>query len=617
MHCLEDYKKEQFPKKNEEIIRQLSDEASIKYGVQRTNQLLSTSCDARDLIVDVECRRYHLNNLLTLTRRFFGDESSQSVVANAQNIANQLSDITQQIQKHGNDILEMSKIAYQGIISPSNMPKDLGTTYIHLCEDLQLEIFNAEQRSSFPRTTTLMANWLREQGPASQFEPKILPLIQALEEDLGEQRVNPRTAPRIKIGVIGYTNAGKSTLINRLLGVASLPDDRAAPVSDSKSTYFPLRFDREDPLIDGANGGRKTLVTLVDIQGLDENRTSTHRETAAGDYLDEARNADCDIYIIVFDKQLSEEQRQWIREIEETLCRQCVLVRSKIDTDYLRIFQQYSGKYYMRCPEAERPGLMPQIMSRLRNDNAVESRSVHLVACDYSPPNSDAAQLIEDHSFFDVPGLLDELSALAAQKHFSRMQQSANQISVRVINTCFRRSYILNVAKYKVAAGFASIIPFGDQLPRYLAREGIREAFGISEELHRNISYRNLRVYGYKLQTSVFKDSVTITDSPKKNLEFDGTQFARAGATGLIIAANFGDDVVRLVAPAAMAGSTAARVAFTAATLGVGLVLSAGLSAWSAIDSGKHIFSYVNRLCDDIIMVNGSLIASTLNVRKT
>ena len=616
MHCLQDYKKEQFPKKNEELIRQLLDEATIKYGVQRTNQLLSTSCDARDLIKDIEFRRYHLTNLTTLTRRFFDDESSQSSVASAQNIANQLSDITEQIEKYGNAILDMSKKAYQGIISPSNMPKDLGTTYIHLCEDLQLEISNAEQRSSFPMTTTLMANWLREQGPASQFEPKILPLIQALEKDLNEQRVNPRMAPRIKIGVIGYTNVGKTTLINRLLGATSLQDERAAPVSDSKSTYFPLQFDRKEPLIDFNDKNRQTLVTLVDIQGLDENRTSNHSETIAGNYLDEVRKADCDIYIIVLDKQLSEEPQSWITKIEEKLGRQCVLVRSKVDRDYLTKVKEYSEKTYLRVPEAERAALMPKIMSQLRSDNAVEARSVYLVACDYSPNNSDAEQLIEDHCFFDFPELVNELSTLAAQNYLSRVQNSANQVSVRVINTCFRRSYILNVAKYRVAAGFASIIPFGDQLPRYLAREGIREAFGINQELHSSIRSRSLCISGDKLQTSVFKDSVTITDA-QRNSSFDGTSLARAGTTGLIVAANFGDNVVRFAAPAATAGAAAARVAFTVATLGVGLVLSAGLSAWSAIDSGKHIFSYANRLCDDIIVINCSLIASIVNFRQT
>ena len=608
MHCLRDYKKEQFPKKNDELIRQLLGEATIKYGVQRTNQLLSTSSDARDLIVDVECRRYHLINLTTLTRRFFDNELSQRLIASAQNIANQLSDITQQIQKYGNDILSLSKEAYRGIISPSNMPADLGTTYIHLCEDLQLEISNAEQRSSFPTTTTLMTNWLREQGPASQFEPKIFSLVQALEKDLSNQRANSRMAPRIKIGVIGYTNAGKSTLINRLLGATSLQDERAAPVSDSKSTYFLLRFDREDPLVDGADGGRKTLVTLVDIQGLDENRTSTHRETVACDYLDESRKADCDIYIIVFDKPFSEEQHEWITQIEETLHRRCVLVRSKIDKDYLTKFKDSFGKCYLRCPEAKRPALSSTIMSQLRSDNAVGSQSVYLVACDYSPNNGDAEQLIEDHSSFDFSGLLDELSTLAAQNYLSRVHNSANQVSVRVINTCFRRSYILNVAKYKVAAGFASILPFGEQLPRYLAREGIREAFGINEELHSDIHNRSLRICGYKLQTSVFKDSVTITDS-QKNSEFD----VRAGTTGFIVAASLADDVVRFGAPAAMVGSVAAQVTFTTATLGVGLVLSAGFSAWSAVDSGKHIFSYVNRLCDDTIVVNCSLIASIVN----
>ena len=507
--------------------------------------------------------------------------------------------------------MNIYKVAYRALISKSNEPKDLCMIYAHLCEDLQFEIVNAEQQHLFPMATRLMSEWLHEQGSGDEFQPKILPFIRALEEDLANQRANPDKVPRVKIGLIGYTNVGKSSLTNRLLGVATLPDDRASPVSQNKSTYFPLYFDRKDPLIDPSNKESQTLVTLVDIQGLDENRTSNHSETTAGNYLDEVRKADCDIYIIVFDKQVSEEQQGWITEIEDKLERQCVLVRSKIDQDYLTKFRDYTKKPYLRVSEAERAVIAPEIMRQLRADNAVASQWVYLVGCDYSPNNSDAEQLIEDHSSFELSSLCDKLGTLAGPKHLIRVRKSADQVSVRVINTCFRRSYILNAMKYKVAAGFASIIPFGDQLPRFLSREGIRETFGIDDALRDDIRSRHLNIHGYKLQTSIFKDSVTMVDS-QVNSEFDPRAIVTVGGTGLIVAANFTGDLVRVAAPTATAISSVARVAFTVATIGVGAILTAGVSAWSAIDSGKHIFSYVNRLCDDLIMVNDSLIASIL-----
>ncbi|CAF3766027.1 unnamed protein product [Rotaria sp. Silwood1] len=68
------------------------------------------------------------------------------------------------------------------------------------------------------------------------------------------------------------------------------------------------------------------------------------------------------------------------------------------------------------------------------------------------------------------------------------------------------------------------------------------------------------------------------------------------------------DDIVRAVASAATALSGAARIALTAATLGVGIAISAGVCAWSAISSGQHIFSYVQRICDDLIQVIDPLI---------
>ena len=146
--------------------------------------------------------------------------------------------------------------------------------------------------------------------------------------------------------MIGYTNVGKSSLINRLLGVISLKEDDAALVSSAKCTYFPCQFDRKQPLVDSADPNKKTLVTFVDLQGLDENTTFDNSTMLAGNYLDEIRKADCDIYIVVFAKPLSNEQKKWINVIEETLKRPCVLVRSKIDADFMDKFTVYHEQFY-------------------------------------------------------------------------------------------------------------------------------------------------------------------------------------------------------------------------------------------------------------------------------
>ncbi|CAF4775135.1 unnamed protein product, partial [Rotaria sp. Silwood2] len=37
----------------------------------------------------------------------------------------------------------------------------------------------------------------------------------------------------------------------------------------------------------------------------------------------------------------------------------------------------------------------------------------------------------------------------------------------------------------------------------------------------------------------------------------------------------------------------------------VGVVLTAGMCAWSAVSNGKQMYDYFNRLCDDLIFISG------------
>jgi hypothetical protein len=187
----------------------------------------------------------------------------------------------------------------------------------------------------------------------------------------------------------------------------------------------------------------------------------------------------------------------------------------------------------------------------------------------------------------------------------------ASRTVARATNTSFRRGYVLNVLKYKVAAGFASIIPFGDQLPRYLSRDSIREAFGINDTLLQYITQFHLIIYNYKLQTSIFEKCVEIK-AVQNNSKLDARWVGRAAGTALVVGGGFTEDIVRVVAPTITIVSGAARAVLTVATIGIGIIISAGVSAWSAIDSGKHIFSYINRICDDTIMVTNALITSII-----
>ena len=129
------------------------------------------------------------------------------------------------------------------------------------------------------------------------------------------------------------------------------------------------------------------------FQGHDKDIPAVDSHIVPGNYLDEIRKADCDVYILVFDEKLRYEQHGWITYIEETLKRQCILVRSKVDIDFLAKFRERSGLFYGSSTAVQRDQIIPTIIEQLRFDNDCESHHVYLTAADYQPASSDAAAL--------------------------------------------------------------------------------------------------------------------------------------------------------------------------------------------------------------------------------
>ncbi|CAF4999389.1 unnamed protein product, partial [Rotaria sp. Silwood1] len=76
-----------------------------------------------------------------------------------------------------------------------------GMFYVRVCERLLVEIANAEMRNFFPKTNKKCSEWMCQLGSGEEFQPKVLDLIKAMEQDLVDQLPNVR----VKIGVIGYT----------------------------------------------------------------------------------------------------------------------------------------------------------------------------------------------------------------------------------------------------------------------------------------------------------------------------------------------------------------------------------------------------------------------------
>ena len=618
MYCLYEYPRDKVPDENQILLKQLWDSMIVKYGIHYTRHLLSkepTESNLIDLQCDIECRQRHLLSLISTLERYSRWTQIHHVSENTHIMAEKLTDILTRLKQDPVNQLYHCQMEYKKVISmpDEDNNNDVGSLYIRVCECLLTDISDAEFYRVFPSTHGQMIEWDCALTSTDDFQPQILDLMSSIEHDLNQQWSNQcSNIVRAKIGIIGYTCVGKSTIVNRLLGTKDLMKEDSSPVRSIKSTYYQLQFDRKEPLISPENPSKKTAVTIVDVQGHDNETATVDSQIEPGNYLDEIRKADCDIYLLVFDEKLRYEQHGWITYIEQTLKRQCLLVRSKIDINFLAKFRERSGVCYGQSTIEQRQQHTSAILDQLRFDNDVEQRQVYLIAADYMPASSDAESLLNDQTF-DMKLLFDQLRSLASDARNCRIHSLAMRAVARVVNTCFRRGYVLNVLHYKIGAGLAAILPFGDQLPRYLARDHIRQAFGITKEFRQYLLQYHVCIDEGCLQTSVLENCVTATMMKAKPTR--GSLGAAVGGA-FMAGAPFSDDIIRAAAPACLAVTTGARIALTASTAVVGVVISAAVCAWSAVNSGKHIFGYVNRLCDDMILVANPLTATIIEMNS-
>ncbi|CAF0983761.1 unnamed protein product [Adineta steineri] len=526
----------------------------------------------------------------------------------AHGIVTQLIDILNRVSQNTTEDDPACQREYERIITLPG--QSIGSFYVDLCERLSDEINNAELRCMFPAICNKSIEWDCNYGSGDEFLPKIGELIYAIDSDIDTLSSNSYHATlRTKIGLIGYTSSGKTSLMCRLLGLVRPEPNQFFPVRTTKSTYYPLQYDRPDPLINPYDERTSTAVTFVDIQGSDRGNNISSSGFAAGNYLDEIRKADCDIYVIVFHEDLDNDQYQWMRFIKETMNRRYVLVRSNVDHSFLRKFREKSGVCYGMSSIEERNKFSLPTIAGLRSDFEVDDHDVYLTASDYLPDSTDAVLLLQNEGTqpFDLQQVLDELGRLAPSARHLRVQTLAIRSIARVINSCFRCGYVLNVMKYKIAGGIAAVIPYGDKLPRYLARNSVQEAFGITENFLQYLKHRQISVHSTDLQTLVFQKYVNLSVTPRKGLRLNKGGAGPAVAGIAAVGGSLIDDIVRGAIPALSGG---ARVATGVAVIGTGIALSAGVCAWSAIKTGKHIFSYTNELCDDLIIISSALVES-------
>ncbi|CAF4690805.1 unnamed protein product [Rotaria sp. Silwood2] len=283
--------------------------------------------------------------------------------------------------------------------------------------------------------------------------------------------------------------------------------------------------------------------------------------------------------------------------------RTCWIVRSKVDELFIRTFKQDVGQDFHYSDEMTKKKYAEKIMRRVRelsiSDNKGKQLSdVYLTFISNDNDTHNQTTSILPYVQFDLEKLINDIENLPLSFHENRLQQIAMHATSRVINICFRRGYALNVMKYKILAGFAAIIPFLDLIPRYFARERIRQKFGV-----------NTCSYLWKWwtgETDEFQDYLK-----EFEIEIDESDLKTSALknTCKLSSVSSGDKVKNAssIAAKTVAGIGAINTVrgLSVGLIVVGVVLTAGMCAWSAVSNGKQMYDYFNRLCDDLIFISG------------
>jgi GTPase SAR1 family protein len=497
-------------------------------------------------------------------------------------------------------------------------------SFIKLCETLLYYIEQANFENNFPSLYQIMIGWENSLMNNDKFQPKVIELFKAFQTDLSRLII---PGLPFRIGVIGEISAGKTSLLNHLREItdedinsfqttsAVSQAKLVSPMRVGKSTLCQLEFEHEYT--------NEKKVTFVDIEGATDNDS----ELSAGNYFDEIKKANCDLYIIVFDHKFQEIYTQWQNYIQDEMHRECWFVRNKIDDLFLKIFQEDVGEDFNLVTEKNRICYGKRIVKRVRevvsyDTKAQKLSNLYLTFCSYHKNSSNEILSKMEFGKFDLQDLINNIKTLPSDLQKDSLLMTNTHATAKVINTCFRRGYVVNILKYKIYAGVASVIPFADLIARYCGREAIRKAFGVNsrsrfdnwwtnqtDEFKDYLKQFNIATRETNFKTSSFKKTVRssgVSTAPKVNAAASTVLkgVTTAGITGLSVS----DDVVRLLGVGAI---TAVRGASIGLLVG-GIVVTAGMCAWSAVSNGKQMYKYLNGLCDDLIFISRCVAAKII-----
>lgn len=517
------------------------------------------------------------------------------------------------IERHVKDYAQLLRRRTQSDID--------GSQFVYLLEALRIEIDRHEVEHNFPRTRQLIDAWQIDYGTEEQFKPKVLELCQHIEQDFQDLFVNQRSIRSVpyRIGLIGHTSVGKSALTKKLANLTNY----SSMINLERSTFGYLQF---DVCIDDD----RIPISYIDIAGSIDNNASR----SLGNYLELITNADCDLYLLVFDKPFDAQNQIWLEYIQTNLQRQCLLVRSKSDVAFDTFYRDVAGE-----PDQNGNPRSKHVRTALENtrrlamttfQSQILPRNVFLVAAD--------ARRVElnDRTIygFDLEKLRDAVyNAARTDPRVARVRYLAIMASKTAINTCFRRGYIVSKTKYRLGAAVASLVPLVDEIPAFFGREEIRQAFGIHDRssvanffagmknaLEDYLVACQIRIPPGVLKSGRFKYLVltdaalaqgvrAIGDSdpvrPETTVSPAAGNVTRVGVTAAGVIGNLADDAIRAAAPAA---ATTVR-GLSIAGVVIGVFLTPITASWSFYSSGKRMDDHLHLLCDDLETVLAYFIA--------
>ncbi|CAF1374363.1 unnamed protein product [Rotaria sordida] len=452
------------------------------------------------------------------------------------------------------------------------------------------------------------------------------------------------TSTNQKIGIIGDGSVGKTAL---MIALANIDKNNFSTVDIDRSTFNYLQFDTHTYRHPQSN--KIVPITFIDIQGA----TDVKDSESIGSYIELISIADCDLYLIAFDKPFSKHNRHCQEHIENTLRRKYILVRTKTDMLFSEFAKKKSNNEHrddsINYYDSKIALSDTRQNASISSDRERLSDEIYLTAAGYD-------DMLKNSPFFtfDLEKLKKKLVRLAIKDtRVERMFKITFSALTTTINTCFRRGYIVSSTRYQWIAAACSLIPFLDELPAFYGREKIRQVFGIhgnstqtntssstTTSFEKYLIEKNFTIPKTYLKSGCFeylwcgkekqsmanaandsnaffqlpgtwnsKDKSVTSQNTKACIGHVAYTIVGRPATILGAIGKVLDSTIQIAVPASAAALRAASIA----GIVIGVVLTPAFALWSFYSTGKRMDEHLHILCDDLHVIAAYFLAAIYN----